>query len=350
MPRPILTALVALLLQACHAPHRPEHVERAVYHWSNSHWLHHGEEQWIDTHRVRTLFWKVLDIDWNEANHAHPVSIVRSPFQPNEWGHGGERSEPMKHVELVPVVFITNRTMLNCDSTQLRVFADKLQRKLGQLCGGAYREVQFDCDWTARSRDSYFTFLRLMRDRLGRRLSATVRLHQFKDPGGTGVPPVDRGMLMLYNVEDVKAYGPDNSIFNEEAARPYFSGAPRYPLPLDVALPAYSWLVHYRNGRFVRIENGDLVEEIDTLPQYRRDPDGMFTVVEETESWWGEALHLGDRLKPERIDSTTITQAVELARTAVNSDTVRVTFFDLPEGPRRGIDHTTYERAWEAFR
>ena len=108
--------------------------------------------------------------------------------------------------------------------------------------------------------------------------------------------------------------------------------------------------MHYRNGRFVRIENGSLVDEIDTLPQYRRDPDGMFTVVEETEGWWGEELHLGDRLKPERIDSTTIMQAVELARTAVNSDTVRVTFFDLPEGPRRGITHTTYERAWEAFR
>lgn len=256
----------------------------------------------------------------------------------------------MKNLQFVPVVFITNRTMLQCDTIQLRVLADKLERKLVQLCGLSYNEVQFDCDWTARSKDNYFAFLRLIRLRLNRRLSATVRLHQFKDPEGTGVPPVDRGMLMLYNVEDVKTYGSRNSIFNEEAAKPYINGAGPYPLPLDVALPAYSWLVHYRNGRFVRIENGDLVDEIDTLELFKRDTDGMFTVVKETESWWGEALHVGDRLKPERMDSTTIMQAVALARTTVNTDTVRVAFFDLPEGPRRGITHTTYERAWEAFR
>jgi hypothetical protein len=76
----------------------------------------------------------------------------------------------------------------------------------------------------------------------------------------------------------------------------------------------------------------------------------MYKVREETESWWGEALHIGDELKPERMDSTTIMQAVALARRAVNNDTVRVTFFDLPEGARKGITHTTYEHAWEAFR
>jgi hypothetical protein len=347
----LLLLLLATVLLACtRTPRRPDVVVRGVYHWSNTEGLYDGQEQFVATHHVQLLLWKVLDIDWNEANEAHPVSMVRSPFQKNEWGHGGERSKRMMNVELVPVVFITNRTMLNCDTTQLLVFADKLQRKLVQLCGLSYNEVQFDCDWTARSKENYFAFLRLMRTRLNRRLSATVRLHQFKDPEGTGVPPVDRGMLMLYNVEDVKTYGPRNSIFNEEAAKPYLSGADHYPLPLDVALPAYSWLVHYRNGRFVRIENGDLVDGIDTLDQFKRGPDGIFTVQQETESWWGEALHIGDQLKPERMDSTTIAQAVELARTAVNNDTVRVAFFDLPDGPRRGITHTTYEHAWEAFR
>jgi len=344
-----LAPLLFLSLVACER-HAPSVVERGVYHWSNSDDLYEAEEQFLDTHLVRSLFWKVLDIDWNEANHAHPVSIVRSPFVANEWGYGGGRNERTMAVELVPVVFITNRTMLNCDSTQLHVLAEKLHRKLDALCGGAYAEVQFDCDWTARSRDTYFSFLRMMRARLGRDLSATVRLHQYKDPEGTGVPPADRGMLMLYNVEDVKTYGPHNSIFNADAARPYFSGAGTYPLPLDVALPAYSWLVHYRNGRFVRIENSDLVDEVDTLENFRRGPDGLFHVVKETERWWGESLHIGDELKLERMDSTSIMQAVELARSAVNSDTVRVVFFDLPDGPRHGITHSTYEHAWEAFR
>ncbi len=348
---PIALMLLLLLpITSCDRAVHPAHVERAVYHWRNTDDLFEPEERFLDTHQVRTLFWKALDIDWNEANHAHPVSIVRSPFMPDDRGYGGGRNERTKDVMLVPVVYITDRTMLHCDSAQLDAFATKLERKLIQLCGKDQREVQFDCDWTARSRDTYFTFLRMMRARLKCRLSATVRLHQFKDPEGTGVPPVDRGMLMLYNVADVKRYGPHNSIFNAEAAKPYIQGAARYPLPLDIALPAFSWLVHYRNGRFVRIENGDLVEEIDTLPQYMRDPDGMFTVIQETERWWGEALHLGDRLKPERMDSTAIMQAVELARSAVNNDTVRVAFFDLPEGPRRGITHSTYERSWEAFR
>ncbi|HEX2618152.1 MAG TPA: hypothetical protein VHL57_11460, partial [Flavobacteriales bacterium] len=309
--RPLLFAVLLLVLLGCgRERHHPDHVVRAMYHWRNTDFLYDKEQHFLRTHHVNVLFWKVLDIDWNEANEAHPVSIVRSPFIPNSWGYGGQSGPWVDSLSFVPVVYITNRTMLQCDSAQLVVLADKLQRKLLQLCGTKWNELQLDCDWSARSKDRYFTLVRMMRDRLKCRISATVRLHQFKDPKGTGVPPADRGMLMLYNVEDVRRSGPRNSIFNADAAEPYFRGAGLYPLPLDVSLPGYAWLVHYRKGRFVGLQDPDLMDGDSTL--FRRGADGVYTVVKETESWWGDALHIGDELELERADSTVVQRAVEM--------------------------------------
>ena len=80
--------------------------------------------------------------------------------------------------------------------------ASSLLAKVSAAALGAWKEMQVDCDWTQGSRAAYFALLRALRDRLhaqGRRLSATIRLHQVKCSADTGVP-VDRGMLMAYNL------------------------------------------------------------------------------------------------------------------------------------------------------
>lgn len=55
---------------------------------------------------------------------------------------------------------------------------------------------------------------------------------------------------MCYNISDIKNPGTENSIFTEGEARKYFTNINKYPLPLDIALPAFSWAVVYRNGKF----------------------------------------------------------------------------------------------------
>jgi hypothetical protein len=101
-----------------------------------------------------------------------------------------------------------------------------------------------DCDWSAKTKAKFFRLTRIMNDSLDVPLTATIRLHQYANPKGTGVPPADRGMLMPYNVGQITAQGDGNSIFDLSIAEPYFTSSSPYPLPLDIGLPAFSWGVH----------------------------------------------------------------------------------------------------------
>jgi hypothetical protein len=88
--------------------------------------------------------------------------------------------------------------------------------------------------------------VRILNDSIDVPLTATIRLHQYAQPGKTGVPPADRGMLMPYNVGKIAEPGDVNSIFDEATAEPYFRGTKHYPLPLDIGLPAFAWGVQFR--------------------------------------------------------------------------------------------------------
>ena len=79
-------------------------------------------------------------------------------------------------------------------------------------------------------------------------LSATIRLHQVKYYKQAGIPPVDRGMLMFYNMGKLNALTAENSIYNSNDAAGYIETVDDYPLKLDLALPAFSWAVHFRNS------------------------------------------------------------------------------------------------------
>jgi len=54
------------------------------------------------------------------------------------------------------------------------------------------------------------------------------------------VPPVDKGLLMFYNMGKIS---PDlnarNSIYNRADAEAYLESLPNYRLSLDVALPVF---------------------------------------------------------------------------------------------------------------
>lgn len=326
-------------------------VVRAMYHWRNDDAITDDARTFLDTHAVGTLFHKVLDIDWNEANHAYPTSINAMPdLVQYTYGLDSGRIARLGRMQRVPVVFLTERTMRQCDTEQLTTLADKLVRKLDQLCPQGYDELQLDCDWSAHSSAHFFTLVRWMKERTGRPVSVTIRLHQYRHPELTGVPPADRGMLMLYNVEDVKRAEGRNSIFNAEAAAPYFSGARPYPIPLDIALPAFSWVLHFRQDRFMGIREPSDMDDLVEQGVCHNDSAGWYSVVKEDEDhWWSDGLHVGDRLHWERTDSTALMEAVRLARTAANDDTVRVSFFDLQAYDRPVYDHATFEQAWDAF-
>ena len=168
-----------------------------------------------------------------------------------------------------------------------------------------------DCDWTPETRDAYFYFLeelrRLLPDSL--LLSATIRLHQVKYPEQTGIPPVDRGMLMFYNMDNVRAADTRNSILDRSVASAYYNRLDEYPLPLDVALPVFGWVVVRREGKVVQLLSG--LDERALADTARFEALGGAKLFRVKRSTYLNAYYLyaGDSLRVEKVEADSLRAA-----------------------------------------
>jgi hypothetical protein len=266
---------------------------------------------------------------------------------------------------MAPVVFITNEVFQNISEEKIEWLAEKVatvinptpgpspngrgdvERSVEDADDGAvystsplplgegsgWSELQFDCDWTPSTRDAFFSFLRKIKKRLPEKtqLSATIRLHQYKFPKKTGVPPVERGMLMFYNTGNIEDMEAENSIFWPADAEKYLRGAPKnYPLSLDVALPLFSWALVYRDGELWKIipemPESDLADT--TRFVKFRIPHSVFRIQKGT-FISGHYLRPGDLLRVEAISPDLLIKAARLAAQADLADDASVTFFHL---------------------
>src|SRR5690606_30433603 len=98
-------------------------------------------------------------------------------------------------------------------------------------------------------------------------LSVTLRLHQVRDIKKSGIPPVDKALLMCYNMGNLRQYGDHNSIFDMRQMEIYLKDHLKdYPLKMDIALPLFSWKVVFRNKQYVGISKRLADEQLtDTL-------------------------------------------------------------------------------------
>ncbi|MDE5673787.1 MAG: hypothetical protein K2I44_00380, partial [Muribaculaceae bacterium] len=118
-------------------------------------------------------------------------------------------------------------------------------------------ELQLDGDWTKSTEKSYFALcdsakLGITDLKLPWRLSSTIRLHQLS----SDVPPVDNGVLMVYNTGSFNDPDAANSIIDAKDVEPYLKYLSKYPLHLDVAYPTYSWQLLFRKRQFIGLLNG----------------------------------------------------------------------------------------------
>lgn len=342
---PALLLLPVVLL--AFLPKEPDPVViPSVFRWRNSAWLEGAEEEVIHQTGVQRVYLKLLDIDWNLAHGAHPVSSVHVPYQ---WRTGfGSDGYWTNRVELVPSIYITNSTFLKINDTEVEELARNLLRKLRMECPPLIHGVMLDCDWSAKTKAKFFRLARIMNDSLEVPLTATIRLHQYAQPSRTGVPPVDRGMLMPYNVGRIMEPGSVNSIFDRATAEPYFKTRQPYPLPLDIGLPAFSWGVQFRKGAFLGILKESQVNDAMNAGLLRGETQGTLHVVAENNNAMPE-LHLGDRIRVERITPATLAQVIDLARRAVNSDTLAVVYFEAGAGTFQRMTVDEVRTGWKGF-
>ncbi|HSY76129.1 MAG TPA: hypothetical protein VK890_04690 [Bacteroidia bacterium] len=193
---------------------------------------------------VQKIYLHFFDVSWNETyNKALPVAEIKFETLPTD------------KFQYVPVVYITTKSLNNTDGDSINKLAEHIFDEVEHIATAnniANKELQFDCDWTDATRGKYFALLSFFHDKFkstGQLVSATIRLHQIKYADKTGVPPVERGMLMFYNMGNINSVPGYNSIYNDKDADRYVTYVSTYTLPLDVVLPVYSWAIWARNGK-----------------------------------------------------------------------------------------------------
>ncbi len=354
-----------LILFSCDQKKGPSVITPAFYYWKTTayNWQNPPESRkenygkTMDSLQVKKTYLRLFDIDWDEF-YKEPVPIAPIDL---DWGsYYSEYELPTDH-EYVFVVFLTSRIfeksgmgdiirLASNISTKVLIYQSNLlkkkarvtARKLGEDEWGARgsfiidslseilrkqkMEIQFDCDWTNSTKDKYFAFLKSFKsfDKKDD-ISATIRLDQYKNFKERGVPPVDRGMLMCYNVGNFRNPTEKNSIFNVKEIKKYLNGD-KYPLELDIALPVFHWMLWYRDNQFKSIVNGFNLDELSKDGVFTNE-DGMRACLKDTviSNYY---FRRGDRIRIEQPEITDVLEVVELLKTKIDIKGKTVAIFD----------------------
>ncbi|MPL73537.1 hypothetical protein SDC9_19338 [bioreactor metagenome] len=219
-------------------------IQISFYSWENS-----FEEQNIN----EKLYIKVLDVNFSTKLELLKTNIKDAPKN------------------FIPVIYITNETMKNVDYSLVS------KAILETLKNYKFDEIQIDCDWSLSTRSNYFNLLEDLKEKLNKKISATIRLHQIKYYTKTGIPPVDYGVLMYYNMSNIGDSNTKNSILDNEIAKKYHYNFDVYPLKLKLALPLYSQAIQFREEKAISLFEG--VEEKDFNNDFEKLENNRYKVL-----------------------------------------------------------------------
>jgi hypothetical protein len=330
----------ALVLFGC-APGRTPHTQRAFYFWRTVFDLSAADQKELTDLGITKLYARFFDVVFNTGTgKTAPVGDIRFKML------------PAPDLEIIPVVFIANQALLETPDSLADTLAAAVYRRIRAL-GRSLKpinEIQLDCDWSANTKDKYFGMLKFLKSKCGKelRLSATIRLHQVKYANRTGIPPVDRGMLMFYNMGKAADLKTHNSIYDPQTAAAYLSGFASYPLPLDVALPCFSWLVVIQNGHLTHLINDVEELELDGNPHLELSPNDGFRVKENFE-FRNVFLLKGEQLRVEKTDAAICDQAAKQIAPFLKDSALSVAIFHLKKNKYKQDEKKDLETVYRRF-
>ena len=211
-------------------------------------------------------------------------------------------------------------------------------------------EIQIDCDWSGTTKEKYFKLLSFLRKKIASKkikLSSTIRLHQIKFFKKTGVPPVDRGMLMFYNVGEVADISTQNSILDLEIAKQYLENFDNYPLQLDLALPIFSWGVLFRDGKMIKLISGLREAELSDSTRFVNSSAsrilnfGSTFEVKKSTYLDGRYLYEGDQIRLESVRLEVLEETAQLLKEHLFNEDLTISFYHLDTTT---IKHFQYEK------
>lgn len=338
----ILIFVFLTSLISCKFDPSPNEVTRSFYYWKGNYRWSPWVQKTCSRLGVQRLYLRFFEI--RPSNVGLPV--FAAPVNIDFTGMPTQ-------VEVVPTIFVFQTLFHKLSPEANKALAENTIATIQQQAAGRpFHALQIDCDWTQGSKVGYFEFLRNLKNALPNvELSATIRLHQITYRSETGIPPVDRGMLMLYNLSDPTQYRTTNSIFDAQEAKRYLRRQSAYPKPLDLALPLFSWGLQFRGGRFqgfLRDQNRETLDALTFLAHtsqkniYRVRVDTVFQDL---------YLRPGDRVRLESVTNQDLEKAIDLAKGVFPpQDTRALAFFQLDSFTLAPYSHEHLEKIFRQFR
>lgn len=232
----------------------------AVYYWKTVFDIDSAEMSFIRRHDIRRIYLRLFDVVeapyyYGRNDRAIPNATLRISDQQFKL-----IQDSLSDIEFIPTIYITLDALRAVWNNPGELAANIVSR-VGNMCQynklPNVSEIQLDCDWTETTEGYFFDLCDsvktyIAREKLPWKLSSTIRLHQLSGK----VPPVDCGVLMVYNTGDYFNQDTFNSIIDPKEVAQYLDPLSAYPLHLDVAYPTYSWQLLFRERRFVGLING----------------------------------------------------------------------------------------------
>ncbi len=309
----------------------------SFYYWKTVFKLSAMEQEVLEQNQVKKLYVRYFDIDWNSnTKQAFPESAVRFEGK-------------LSGFEIVPVVYIQNKVFKDQEVDVLDL-AQKTYDFIGQINTKnqiTCKEIQIDCDWTLSTKENYLKFVEHFKKLSGKKLSATIRLHQVKYFQKTKIPNVDKGVLMFYNMGKI-ASDSLNSIYDRNIAQRYLSSLKNYPLRLNIALPIYSWGIHIRDDKVIGLKN-----KLNSF-DFKKDcnyffADGNKLLVKNSNYKRGTFYKKNDCLKLESISSNDLLDMANDLNDNLAATPQEIIFYDLDEFNTKHYEKSIFEQVIARF-
>lgn len=297
----------------------------SFYYWKTSFKIDDSDEKFIKEQKIQKMYVRYFDVAL-KGNEAIPISAITFDTIP-------------ERIEIIPVIYIKNEVVLN-PGIDVDKLADNMLKYTNQINKQHkihIKEIQLDCDWSLKSKERYFALVEEMKKKSKLKLSATIRLHQIKYFEKTGIPKVDEGVLMYYNMGTIAADSL-NSIYDRKIAEKYINALPNYPLKLNIALPIYSWLVHTRNKKTINLISRIRTEQIQDLEEFEKIDDFRY-VAKEANTHFGTFFKKGDVVKIESTSSKQIEEMITDLRSKMKQKPNEIIFYDFDK-----TNITNYEK------
>lgn len=281
----------------------------SFYYWKTNLKLNNTEKEVLAKANASYLYTRFFDVDKVNGKF-EPVAVITKDKS--------FRTEK----EIVPTVFITNRSFINIQKEEIGFLAEKvndlIQKKITDYDLKVNNEIQIDCDWTSGTKDDYFEFLKQLKKISQKEITCTLRLHQVKDKSLTGIPPVEKVYLMCYSTSSLLENSDKNSILDLNIMKSYLSKLEEYPIKkIEVALPIYSWGIVTNHLGKHKLINALSTKDLDN-PDFKKISENEMEVLKDG-FYFGNFLNKGFKIKIEEISEEQLENTIQFLDKKIGS-------------------------------